>query len=134
VVRREVAQFGVKISMIEPGYTQTSLFHVEEKYKAIRRAFAKADPDVQAAYGKNYPEQAIAVFNAKLDRLSPHRYKIVDAIISALTSVYPRPRYVVGNDAKFLYVPMSFLSEWLVDWFLVSMEKRFAKEKGFVFQ
>jgi hypothetical protein len=36
--------------------------------------------------------------------------------------------------AKFWYVPMSFWPEWLLDWFLISMEKGYAKEKVFVFQ
>ena len=38
---------------------------------------------------------------------SPHLYKVVDSIAHALTSPYPRSRYVVGWDAKLLWIWVS---------------------------
>lgn len=134
VLRREVAQFGVKISLIEPGYTQTSLFHVDELHKSVRDAYNISDPEVQSAYGKDYIDLVNAVLAAKLERCSPHSYRVVDAFVGAITSVYPRPRYVVGYDAKFGFIPLSFMPEWITDRLLLAYERHLAKEKGFTFK
>lgn len=40
---------------------------------------------------------------------SPHLYKVVDAIVHALTSQYPKSRYVVGWDANLLWIWVSRL-------------------------
>uniref|UniRef100_A0A0B7BC98 Uncharacterized protein n=1 Tax=Arion vulgaris TaxID=1028688 RepID=A0A0B7BC98_9EUPU len=134
VVRREVAAFGVKVSLIEPGYTRSGLFHVDELHEGIRESFQRLDPEIQEAYGKDYMEYAQAVLGARLDRLSPHSYRVTDAFIGAITSIYPRPRYVVGYDAKFVYVPLSFLPEWIGDWVIIAYDKYLAKQKGFTFK
>ena len=38
---------------------------------------------------------------------SPHIYKVVDSIVHALTSPYPKSHYVVGWDAKLLWIWVS---------------------------
>jgi len=43
---------------------------------------------------------------------------VVDAYEHALFGRYPRARYVVGRDAKFIYLPLQWLPEWLGDWIL----------------
>ena len=40
---------------------------------------------------------------------SPHIYKVVDSIVHALTSPYPKSHYVVGWDAKLLWIWVSRL-------------------------
>lgn len=40
---------------------------------------------------------------------SPHLYKVVDAIVHSLTSRYPKTRYMVGWDAKLLWIWVSRL-------------------------
>jgi len=40
---------------------------------------------------------------------SPHLYKVVDSIVHALTSRFPKSRYVVGWDANLLWVWVSRL-------------------------
>ncbi|CAG5124166.1 unnamed protein product [Candidula unifasciata] len=131
VLRREVAQFGIKVCLVEPGYTETALFHVDELHKGIREAFQRSDPEIQEAYGKNYPDYVIAVLTAKLERCSSRIEKVVDALLGAIVCKYPRPRTVVGYDAKFLFIPLTFLPEWVGDTVLLAYEKRMAKEKGF---
>jgi hypothetical protein len=41
--------------------------------------------------------------------------EVLDAFESALFSRYPRARYVVGVDARFLWLPLQCLPEWLSD-------------------
>jgi len=40
---------------------------------------------------------------------SPHLYKVVDSIVHALTSRFPKSRYVVGWDANLLWIWVSRL-------------------------
>ena len=47
---------------------------------------------------------------------------VLDAFEHALLGRYPRARYVVGRDAKFVYIPLTWLSEWLSDWILRKLD------------
>lgn len=40
---------------------------------------------------------------------SPHLYKVVESIVHALASRYPKSRYVIGWDAKLLWIWISRL-------------------------
>uniref|UniRef100_A0A0B7BPC2 Uncharacterized protein n=1 Tax=Arion vulgaris TaxID=1028688 RepID=A0A0B7BPC2_9EUPU len=123
VVRRDISSFGVKVSLIEPGYFVTNILQEDGIGKSAREAYTRSSPEVQATYGKDYPTNAAALLTGALKLSSPDTHKVVDAYIAAITSSYPRPRYVVGYDAMFLYVPLSFLPEWIVDWVLISLQK-----------
>ena len=46
---------------------------------------------------------------------SPHLYKVVDSIVHALTSRYPQSHYVVGWDAKLLWIWVSRLPAGIGD-------------------
>ena len=48
----------------------------------------------------------------------PEMSDVLDAYEHALLGVYPRARYVVGNDARFFWLPLQALPEWLGDWIL----------------
>ena len=52
--------------------------------------------------------------NKSLRTASPDTYKVVDAIVDALTSQRPQTRYVVGLDAKVI-VFISYLPTFIVD-------------------
>lgn len=43
---------------------------------------------------------------------------VVDAYTHAIVSRYPHNRYVVGPDAKYVFIPLSYLPDWLSDWLL----------------
>ena len=49
---------------------------------------------------------------------------VVDAYIHALLAAYPRARYVVGWDAKLVFLPMSLMPEWMSDWCYRKMAER----------
>jgi len=48
---------------------------------------------------------------------------VIDAYEHALLELCPRARYVVGNEARFLWLPIQALPEWLGDWILASLNK-----------
>ena len=45
---------------------------------------------------------------------------VIDAYIHALTAVFPRARYTMGNDTK-IWLAVHALPEWLGDWILLKL-------------
>ncbi len=48
--------------------------------------------------------------------------EVVDAYVHALLGRYPRARYVVGKDAKYLWLVLQWVPEWLSDWLLFKFD------------
>lgn len=90
VLRVEVAPFGVKVVLIEPGFFATSIL-------------AKADEQVR---GQDDPSRPYAAGLARvhslmglLDRIAPPPVAVAKAITSAVQSSRPKRRYRVGREA-----------------------------------
>ena len=41
--------------------------------------------------------------------------KVTNCMEHALASAYPRTRYSAGWDAKFVWIPLSYMPSWVVD-------------------
>jgi len=55
----------------------------------------------------------------------PQMSDVLDAYEHALLGVYPRARYVVGYDARFFWLPLQALPEWLGDWIMECLNTLF---------
>jgi nucleoside-diphosphate-sugar epimerase len=55
---------------------------------------------------------------------------VVDAYEHALLAKYPRARYVIGNDAKYILLPIQRLPEFLSDWLMRILSKDHPKPAG----
>jgi len=108
-VRQEVYRFGVRCSLVEPGFFATGMLH---RSAALGQAASSSSPgggeapEVLAAYG-SYSEKMKVTEGAVIaaERLNggergPDR--VVDAVLDALTTRLPRTRYLVGVDANVL--------------------------------
>lgn len=51
-----------------------------------------------------------------LEGASPETYLVTEAYFHALTSMFPRKRYQIGNDSVFVFIPLSMLPTALQDW------------------
>lgn len=94
--RQELRRWGIGVSLIEPGAIETPIWDRGER--ELEAALKRSPVDAEGLYGK-----LIAAFRKLAGRvdgkkLSPD--KVVTAIEHALTARRPRPRYVVGFDAK----------------------------------
>lgn len=49
---------------------------------------------------------------------------VVNAYEHALLARFPRVRYLVGKDAKYYYIPLQALPEWLSDWIFYKLESK----------
>ena len=100
----EVAAFGIRVAIIEPGVVQTAIF--ENSAGATR-------------YDKNSPYRQIMRRNGKLFAAgfrNPGRPETVAAVIfEAVTTERPRLRYPVGSDAEGLAAGRARISdeEWV---------------------
>ena len=49
---------------------------------------------------------------------------VIDAYEHALLGSFPRARYVVGKDARLVWIPLNhWMPEWLGDWLLEKLAK-----------
>ena len=91
VLRMEVASFGVRVSVIEPGFFKTEI-EQRAKTKAAERE-SVGDSPYQQAYGRM---QQVAEL---VTTLAPLPGIVARTIVSAVESSRPRQRYLVGADA-----------------------------------
>ncbi|NXX76479.1 RDH16 dehydrogenase, partial [Urocolius indicus] len=113
--RLEMHNFGVKVSVIEPGHFQTAVTNSEILQKQFISLWEKVPEETKVAYGDNYCnkfEAAVAMFQKTC---SPNLRWVTDCMEHALTSCHPRSRYSPGWDAKLLYMPLSYLPSAFTD-------------------
>src|SRR5258708_21047791 len=98
----EVRQFGVRVSVIEPGFTGTTI--AQNSQVAARALEAYADGLTRVL--KATPEN-IAKGGTPLG--------VAEVVLKALTSQSPRPRYPVGREAKLVSRLRKFAPSSLFD-------------------
>lgn len=113
-LRREVAQFGVSVSIVEPGYVATNIF--EKSELAMEHApqnTASADV-IMSLYPSMHSEEAMAKRTKNLEKA--HTTECTsDAIYDALTSAFPRSRYPVAGAAGLPAPAIAFLTSHFPD-------------------
>ena len=55
--------------------------------------------------------------------VSERIHDVLDAYEHALLGLYPRARYIVGKDAKYIWLPIQAMPEWMGDAFLRLVSK-----------
>jgi len=118
-LRRAMYAFGIKVIVIEPGWTSTPITHQSNFVSLVNKGWNQASSEVQAEYGEDFHKYCETEMLSAFEKTgSTNPTPIVDAYVHAVLGRYPRARYVVGNDAKFIYLPIQALPEWLSDWLL----------------
>jgi len=110
-LRRELGPSGVKVSVIEPGFFRTNITNKDNLRDQWRGLWTNLDHSLQEEYGDNFYQTSVKNMLAGMvdTCASPHLYKVVDSIVHALASRYPQTRYVIGWDAKLLWIWVSRL-------------------------
>ena len=118
--------FNVSVHLIEPGVHRTNFMREDVMEKTLRDVWARAAQNVTTnEYGDAYLDQAVHVM---LDRcvngLSGHDLSpVVNCYKHALFASKPRVRYHPGWDARYLWLPLSKLPDWLADVILRKLER-----------
>ncbi|XP_064495084.1 retinol dehydrogenase 16-like [Pseudopipra pipra] len=114
-LRLEMHNFGVKVSVIEPGYFDTMITNVENLERNFLSTWEKLPEEIKASYGESYLKQLVASMKIMQKSYSCDLSLVTDCMEHALTSLHPRARYSAGWDAKLLYIPLSYLPSALTD-------------------
>ncbi|XP_004601681.2 retinol dehydrogenase 16-like [Sorex araneus] len=117
-LRREVSFFGMKVAIIEPGYFKTDASKPEVITKSRQNAWDQCSPEVKDIYGDKYLASEYEIFQKTLPLLCEDLTLVTDCMEHALISCHPRTRYSAGWDAKFFFIPLSYMPTFLVDAFL----------------
>ena len=105
-LRQEVARFGVKVVIIEPGFVSTSLGEAAD-------AQVGTDAEVPAAYAEMIAsgDRYLAAQIAK--GIAPGQ--VAAAIVAAAEQPHPRPRYAVPGSARLLIALLTTLPDRIAD-------------------
>ncbi|KAM9230737.1 LOW QUALITY PROTEIN: 17-beta-hydroxysteroid dehydrogenase type 6 [Dugong dugon] len=121
VLRRELQHFGVKISIVEPGYFRTGMADLQQSLEKMKQVWEEAPTDIKETYRQhfffffhfvyyNMTKQGLLSCSTNLD-------VVTDCMEHALTYVHPHS-YSVGWDARFFFFPLSYLPTSLADYIL----------------
>ncbi|XP_007533429.1 retinol dehydrogenase 5 [Erinaceus europaeus] len=115
-LRRDVASFGVRVSIVEPGFFRTPVTNLESLEDALQACWARLPPATQAYYGEAFLTKYLQVQQRIMNWIcDPDLTKVSRCMERALTARHPRTRYSPGWDAKLLWLPASYLPACLVD-------------------
>ncbi|XP_078352169.1 short-chain dehydrogenase/reductase family 9C member 7-like [Oculina patagonica] len=125
-LRNEMRHFGVTVHIIEPGMFKTKILDPGKNIRYLEALWENLDADTKECYGKEFYEKAKESTATEFQLLkSPHIYKVVDAMVHAVTSTRPKLRYGVGRD-HIIWRILSFLPSEIQDLMFFS----FPKPKG----
>ncbi|KAM5287936.1 17-beta-hydroxysteroid dehydrogenase type 6-like [Ctenodactylus gundi] len=124
VMRRELKDFGVKVSIVEPGGFRTEMTDVRRCSEAMERAWQEAPMHVKESYGQQFFEAYCSSMKQGLSKCSTNLTLATDCMEHALTSVHPRTRYSGGWDAQFFFLPLSYLPTRLADYILTRSQPK----------
>ncbi|XP_013917180.1 PREDICTED: retinol dehydrogenase 7-like [Thamnophis sirtalis] len=115
-LRRELSPFGVRTSIIEPGGFATNMLKNPDQH--LQGVFNKIPPHVKETYGQPYLDAYYKCMHRLMKLISKDLSLVTNCIEHALTSQYPRIRYSAGWDAKFVFLPASYLPSSITDFLL----------------
>jgi NAD(P)-dependent dehydrogenase (short-subunit alcohol dehydrogenase family) len=122
-LRRCMIPFGVKAILIEPGLHKTNIASSQNLGSSGEKTWSRTSPEVKEEYGEAFYKYFVSSGLPKFDEMaSPRVDDVVDAYQHALLGTYPRARYLVGFDAKFIWMPLQWMPEWLGDWLLAKID------------
>ncbi|XP_046569854.1 retinol dehydrogenase 7-like isoform X2 [Haliotis rubra] len=115
-LRREVLKQGISVHLLEPGYFKTEIVNIDTIKRSVRDSFNQADPEVQQYYGSEYVQKMNSRIEVMMGHLDFQKTDlVVDAYTHAITAMFPRLRYLVGYDCKYIFRPLWNLPEWILD-------------------
>ncbi|XP_063069922.1 retinol dehydrogenase 7-like [Engraulis encrasicolus] len=118
-VRRDMRHFGIKVSIIEPGFFKTNVTRLDLIEDDLQRLWDRLPDDVRATYGHSYLEEYKKSQSFSMTLLcSSDLSKVSNCMQHALMAKYPRTRYSAGWDAKLFWIPLSYMPAFVGDFFI----------------
>jgi NAD(P)-dependent dehydrogenase (short-subunit alcohol dehydrogenase family) len=118
-LRIEARPFGIKVVVIEPGAIKT------EWNKIARDSLMSVSGE--GAYGTFARRHAAMLANADTSRYASPPEVVADAVLKAVTTTNPRPRYAVGGGANIMLLTRWLAPDRMFDKFMWRMSQGNAK-------
>ncbi|XP_044072150.1 dehydrogenase/reductase SDR family member 9 [Siniperca chuatsi] len=115
-LRLTMAPFGVKVACIEPGFFKTNVTDTMIMKNNLRKLWERLPHDVKEDYGQGFLETSLEKLDERFKQLTDaDLMKVVCCMEHAVSAVYPRTRYSAGWDAKFFWLPLSYMPTCISD-------------------
>jgi NAD(P)-dependent dehydrogenase (short-subunit alcohol dehydrogenase family) len=119
-LRREMFPWGLRVSIIEPGFMRTPI--IEGIKKPFSEFWAALPSDVQERWGEKFLEEQR---NKAVDmiKVAEDPIKVVRVLQHAVMNTAPHIRYRPGWQSGVVMFPISMLPAWITDWLLINLSK-----------
>ncbi|XP_049426586.1 retinol dehydrogenase 7-like [Epinephelus fuscoguttatus] len=118
-LRLNMTPFGVKVLCIEPGFFKTNVTDTAILSNNLKVLWDKLPQDVRDDYGPDYLQKGLALVSDRVAKISDgDLMKVVSCMEHAISAVRPRTRYSPGWDAKFFWLPLSYMPTCVSDYIL----------------
>jgi len=107
VLRVEVANFNVRVSLVEPGFVKTGIEAAARTKISARKA--QENSPYAAAYARS--QNLLEV----IERFAPPPDAVAETIVTAAESRQPQRRYLIGVDALAAVAAETMLPRGLID-------------------
>ncbi|CAF1416012.1 unnamed protein product [Adineta steineri] len=113
-LRREMFHWGLKVSIIEPGYMRTPI--IEGLVKPYPQFLTSLPNDVQERWGEEYLKGWHTKMGQNpLRKIADDPLKVVRALQHAVMNTVPHIRYRPGWQSSLMLFPISMLPAWIAD-------------------
>ncbi|CAF1475650.1 unnamed protein product [Rotaria sordida] len=121
-LRREMVPWGLRVSIIEPGFMRTPIIHGGPK--SFSEFWNKLSSDVQERWGEDLLKAKYAgAGKSTFIKYAEDPMKVVRALQHAVMNTVPHIRYRPGWQSSLIFFPLSTLPAWIVDWVLGKLTK-----------
>ncbi|GAB0201331.1 retinol dehydrogenase 5 [Grus japonensis] len=121
-LRRDMYHFGVRVSIVEPGFFKTAVTNLESIEASLRQLWDRLAPETRLSYGEDFFHKYLRVQRLIMNVIcDADLSKVTRCVEHALGARHPRTRYSAGWDAKLLWLPASYLPACVVDFVLATV-------------
>ncbi|XP_034418444.1 dehydrogenase/reductase SDR family member 9 isoform X1 [Cyclopterus lumpus] len=115
-LRLNMTPFGIKVACIEPGFFRTNVTDVDMMKSNMKKLWERLPQNVKDEYGPEFLKASIDMLDQRFRMLTDSNLmKVVGCMEHAITAVHPRTRYSAGWDAKFFWLPVSYMPTFIMD-------------------
>ncbi|XP_070831885.1 dehydrogenase/reductase SDR family member 9 [Chaetodon trifascialis] len=119
-LRLNMVPFGVKVACIEPGFFKTNVTDTVVVRNNMMKLWDRLPQNMKDDYGQDFLKLSLEKLDESFKLLSDwDLMKVVSCMEHAISAVHPRCRYSPGWDAKFFWLPLSYMPTCISDTFFI---------------